>query len=653
MENLEDLRLKCQVFDKMCNLKFLCIHGPNKLHLPDGLNYLPDKLRILQWPRYPLKELPSNFNPENLVELNLSGSSVEQFPEGFRWINLRSCERLTRIPNLAYFLSLEKVKLAGCRSLVDFPSSLQQLNNLWYLSLYGCSNVTKFPLTSGNIENLILSETAIQEVPSSIQSLTKLIRLDLYNCNLMEIPEDIGCLSSLKELLLGGSKFESLPKSIKHLSKLEYLSIRECNMLRSLTELPVALKRLDAINCKQLCQPLPDASEFKLFIHYKCHQYVHFFFTNCFNLDHKALSNVFEESLKGSEEPPTQFSIYLPGSEIPEWFTYQSPESCMCVNIPVLRQTLVNRKFMGFAICVVLGIEEYCGYHNFLDVGVYCHSETWCCSFSEFYSPSQNLEMLLAFSGDSDYVDISFDFKARFPEIFEKQVEGEVTDLMITRRKWNHILREFAPNQIDAPNQQSRPFIFFVDFVILRLKMIEYGNIDSVYGPAAKTYINWAATMALSLDTGVPWVMCQQADALDPIINTCNGFYCDNFTPNSDKKPKMWTENWSGWFLPFGGPVPYRPAEDLAFAVACFYQQGGTFQNYLCKSQLSVALCGQTKMVLEAALILSVWFTLLGVLGIRPHCRLIFGFAEGEICASSVVTETVLKNVLLKGDRYC
>ncbi|KAK4839736.1 hypothetical protein QYF36_024486 [Acer negundo] len=32
----------------------------------------------------------------------------------------------------------------------------------------------------------------------------------------------------------------------------------------------------------------------------------------------------------------------------------------------------------------------------------------------------------------------------------------------------------------------------------------EYGNNDSAYGPAAKTYINWAATMALSLFTGVP-----------------------------------------------------------------------------------------------------------------------------------------------------
>jgi hypothetical protein len=73
-------------------------------------------------------------------------------------------------------------------------------------------------------------------------------------------------------------------------------------------------------------------------------------------------------------------------------------------------------------------------------------------------------------------------------------------------------------------------------------------------------------------------------------INTCNGFYCDQFTPNSAAKPKMWTENWSGWFLSFGGAVPYRPVEDLAFAVARFYQRGGTFQNYYMVTSFSPAL---------------------------------------------------------------
>ncbi|KAH1224975.1 Beta-galactosidase 8 [Glycine max] len=108
----------------------------------------------------------------------------------------------------------------------------------------------------------------------------------------------------------------------------------------------------------------------------------------------------------------------------------------------------------------------------------------------------------------------------------------------------------------------------------------EYGNIEADYGPAAKSYIKWAASMATSLGTGVPWVMCQQQNAPDPIINACNGFYCDQFKPNSNTKPKIWTEGYTGWFLAFGDAVPHRPVEDLAFAVARFYQRGGTFQNY-------------------------------------------------------------------------
>ncbi|XWS72179.1 hypothetical protein CRYUN_Cryun02cG0017900 [Craigia yunnanensis] len=63
-------------------------------------------------------------------------------------------------------------------------------------------------------------------------------------------------------------------------------------------------------------------------------------------------------------------------------------------------------------------------------------------------------------------------------------------------------------------------------------------------------------------------------------INTCNGFYCENFTPNAKYKPKMWTENWTGWYTEFGGAVPTRPTEDIAFSVARFIQNGGLFVNY-------------------------------------------------------------------------
>ncbi|XP_043690636.1 beta-galactosidase 15 [Telopea speciosissima] len=108
----------------------------------------------------------------------------------------------------------------------------------------------------------------------------------------------------------------------------------------------------------------------------------------------------------------------------------------------------------------------------------------------------------------------------------------------------------------------------------------EYGNMISNYGDAGKQYLNWCANMAESLNIGVPWIMCQQSDAPPPMINTCNGWYCDDFTPTNPNTPKMWTENWTGWFKNWGGKDPHRTAEDLSYSVARFFQTGGTFQNY-------------------------------------------------------------------------
>ncbi|WOL17569.1 beta-galactosidase 5-like [Canna indica] len=108
----------------------------------------------------------------------------------------------------------------------------------------------------------------------------------------------------------------------------------------------------------------------------------------------------------------------------------------------------------------------------------------------------------------------------------------------------------------------------------------EYGPVGKAFGSAGHSYANWAGEMAVGLKTGVPWVMCKEEDAPDPVINTCNGFYCDSFTPNKPYKPTMWTEAWSGWFTEFGGTIRQRPVQDLAFGVARFIQKGGSFINY-------------------------------------------------------------------------
>ncbi|CAK9146017.1 unnamed protein product [Ilex paraguariensis] len=63
-------------------------------------------------------------------------------------------------------------------------------------------------------------------------------------------------------------------------------------------------------------------------------------------------------------------------------------------------------------------------------------------------------------------------------------------------------------------------------------------------------------------------------------ISTCNGWYYDQFYPSNPNTHKIWTENWTGWFNEWGGGDPHRTAEDVAFAVARFFQYGGTVQNY-------------------------------------------------------------------------
>ena len=47
----------------------------------------------------------------------------------------------------------------------------------------------------------------------------------------------------------------------------------------------------------------------------------------------------------------------------------------------------------------------------------------------------------------------------------------------------------------------------------------EYGPVEWEIGAPGKSYTKWAAQMAVGLDTGVPWVMCKQDDAPDPVVS--------------------------------------------------------------------------------------------------------------------------------------
>ncbi|KAL6492900.1 hypothetical protein OROGR_032659 [Orobanche gracilis] len=78
----------------------------------------------------------------------------------------------------------------------------------------------------------------------------------------------------------------------------------------------------------------------------------------------------------------------------------------------------------------------------------------------------------------------------------------------------------------------------------------EYQNVERTFRDKGPPYVRWAATMAVGLNTGVPWVMCKQDDAPDPVINACNGLKCGEtfMGPNSLIKPAIWTENWTHFY---------------------------------------------------------------------------------------------------------
>ncbi|XP_057446313.1 beta-galactosidase 16-like [Lotus japonicus] len=110
----------------------------------------------------------------------------------------------------------------------------------------------------------------------------------------------------------------------------------------------------------------------------------------------------------------------------------------------------------------------------------------------------------------------------------------------------------------------------------------EYGTVESSFHEKGLPYVRWAAQMAVGLQTGVPWVMCKQDDAPNPVINTCNSMQCGTKFkgPNSPNKPSLWTENWTSFVEVFGGKPYLRSAQDIAYNVALFIAKNGSYVNY-------------------------------------------------------------------------
>ncbi|ESR54981.1 hypothetical protein CICLE_v10023905mg, partial [Citrus x clementina] len=265
-ENEVYLSASAKAFSKITNLRLLKI---SNVQLPGGLEYLSNRLRLLDWHRYPLKSLPSNLQLDKTVEFKMCYSRIEELWKGIKPLNMLKVMKLShsqdliKTPNFTEVSNLEELDLEGCTRLREIHPSLLLHSKLIILNLKDCTSLTtlptkismkslktlvlsgcsklikkKFPEIWGSMKDLtelFLDGTSITEVPSSIELLTGLQLLNLNNCNnLVRLPSGINGLKYLQTLNLSGcSKLENVPETlgqIESLCSLSKLDLSYCDL---------------------------------------------------------------------------------------------------------------------------------------------------------------------------------------------------------------------------------------------------------------------------------------------------------------------------------------------------------------------------------------------------------------------------------------
>ncbi|XP_052185033.1 disease resistance protein RUN1-like [Diospyros lotus] len=276
----KEIYLSPDTFSKMSKLRLLRLRN---VQLPNGLNYLSNELSLLDWHGYPSKCMPSNFQPNKLIQLKMSYSRLRQPWKGtmcldkLKYIDLSYSLSITKISDFTQVANLKELILRGCMNLFEIDPSIGVLKRLTFLDLKDCKYLKVLPTGTWieSLESLVLSGcsklknisevlvcakclinlkldgtcvkdlpvehlsnlemislrdcTKLTSLPSGICELKCLTRLILSGCsNLNKLPENLGKLESLEELLVDKTAIKEPPLSIIHLKNLELLSFSGC-----------------------------------------------------------------------------------------------------------------------------------------------------------------------------------------------------------------------------------------------------------------------------------------------------------------------------------------------------------------------------------------------------------------------------------------
>ncbi|XP_054783921.1 disease resistance protein RPV1-like [Prosopis cineraria] len=153
----EEMYLSPQAFCRMPNLKFLDFQGHfHQGFNHDGIEFLPNELRLVRWHWCPLNSLPV---AKNLVTIEMSWSKLTklwdgvQAPVNLRKINLSYSYNLIELPNFSRCIHLTDVNLQGCFKLQSVNPSILSLHSRHRLSLEECESLTSLT-SSTHLESL-------------------------------------------------------------------------------------------------------------------------------------------------------------------------------------------------------------------------------------------------------------------------------------------------------------------------------------------------------------------------------------------------------------------------------------------------------------------------------------------------------------------
>ncbi|KAL4374468.1 hypothetical protein AHAS_Ahas05G0184800 [Arachis hypogaea] len=318
--------IEAKALSRMNRLRILII---NNVHVTDDIQYLPDELRLIDWPRYPSSTLLPNFHPRRLVYLNMSHSRIKHLWNGvkifrdLKLVSFSSCEHLKEIPDFSMVPNLESLSLDNCRSLIKVHESVGTLDKLVTLNLLFCSNLKMFPsrFMLKSLHTLLLTGCSkLKKFPEIVGNMEHLEEILLQGTAIKELPQSIEYLSGLKSLFLESCQsLEHLPSSLQKLQNLTILDLSGCSKLQKIPKLPLNTRYIDLSNCRSLTS-FPTLSSISNFIAEDFPRFYQIRFVNCHKLDMMLPEYISCE-------------VVLPGSKIPDWFQYQSTNNSIYLEV--------------------------------------------------------------------------------------------------------------------------------------------------------------------------------------------------------------------------------------------------------------------------------------------------------------------------------